>query len=797
MFENVVKKQYTIVRTKKDVEKLLNHIDSYNTIAFDTETTGLNVRKDRVIGFSICGNVGESYYFPILQYSSDTDSVDELQIGGKGCVEVAKKIIQTLTGKSLIMHNGSFDCRVVKHNLGVDLTPSLYCDTIMLVHTVQEEGVGRGGVETFGLKKIAVAIQNEIGLDVEKAANEEQLELWQSIKDHGGSTAHSNYEIYKADPDILGKYAAADTDLTLRIFYYYSQKLEEDGLVKFFYEDEVMPVYREVTIPMEDNGVALNIPLLKQTEKDILKDMDFYKKEVINTLLKDEPGQRWVLDRALKTFPCKKSGPWVKMFIELHSLPLPKTVRGYSVTKLAIDKLDLPLEDEWQREFLRTGDERFVPEKERIIISLQLWKNENGGDYFNVQSSSQIAEMLFSKQYYGEKPIKSNEETGKDSFDTLVIQEMSKKYDWCEKLRIYRKLQKIYTTYVKRFLEDSEDGRYYSYWKQNGTVSGRFSSNLQQLPKPMEDDQDIELVVHYNRLVRQFIIAGEGRKFVDADYESLEPHCFAFVSGDEGLRDIFRHGWDFYSTIALKTEKLDEDKERFPNGVSADKKSPVFLKKLDPVARQKAKGYSLGVPYGMSGFALAKRLGIKTKEGQALVDGYLDGFPELKKWYYGTHEKLYRDGKITNYVGRIRHLGRAKEIYDTFGENILNYNFRTKLTDNLVASGMDRHEAEKEVLSIYMDFKNARNNAKNFQLQSLGADIVNRAALAITRKMKELGIDGYVCAQIHDQIIVNVEESRAEEFRPYMENLMETTTLLPGVELKAPAEIGDNMAETH
>lgn len=797
MFENVIEKKYLIVRTKEDVEKLLDHINSHELIAFDTETTGLNVRKDRVIGFSLCGEVGESFYFPVLQYNSNSDTIEELQIAGKGCVELATKIISRLVGKKLLMHNGSFDCRIVNHNLGIDLTPSLYCDTIMLVHTVQEEGVGRGGQESFGLKKIAIAIQSEIGLNVEEAANEEQLELWQSIRDNGGSTTHANYEIYKADMNILGKYAAADTDLTLRIFHYYSQKLKEDNLEKFFYVDEVMPAYREVTIPMEDHGVALDMDLLKSTEQDILRDMKKYEKEVIDALMKDEPGQRWVVTQALTTFPCKKTGPWGKMFIERYSLPLPKTSKGYSVSAKALADLNLAPEDEWQRTFLKTGDETLVPEKERLRISMQLWKDLNDGQLFNVQSSSQLADMLFNKDYYGEEPIKSNEETGKDSFDTVVIQAMSKKYDWCEKLRIYRKLQKIYTTYIKRFLEDSEDGRYYSYWKQNGTVSGRFSSNLQQLPKPMEDDQDVELVIHYNRLVRQFIIAGKGRKFVDADYESLEPHCFAFVSGDEGLRDIFRHGWDFYSTIALKTEKLDEDKKRFPNGVSADKKSPVFLKKLDPVARQKAKGYALGVPYGMSGFALAKRLGIKTKEGQALVDGYLNGFPELKKWYYGTHEKLYRDGKIVNYVGRIRHLGRAKEIYDAFGENILNYNYRAEMTKQLVEAGMDHHEAEKEVLQLYMDFKNARNNAKNFQLQSLGADIVNRAALAITRKMKELGIDGYVCAQIHDQIIVNVEESRAEEFRPYMENLMETTTLLPGVELKAPAEVGDNMAETH
>ena len=56
--------------------------------------------------------------------------------------------------------------------------------------------------------------QKELGLDVEKAANEEQLELKGSIKRNGGQTTKVLFEIYKADLDILSKYASADTDLT-------------------------------------------------------------------------------------------------------------------------------------------------------------------------------------------------------------------------------------------------------------------------------------------------------------------------------------------------------------------------------------------------------------------------------------------------------------------------------------------------------------------------------------------------------------------------------------------------------
>ncbi|MGA1049121.1 MAG: DNA polymerase, partial [Minisyncoccia bacterium] len=85
----------------------------------------------------------------------------------------------------------------------------------------------------------------------------------------------------------------------------------------------------------------------------------------------------------------------------------------------------------------------------------------------------------------------------------------------------------------------------------------------------------------------------------------------------------------------------------------------------------------------------------------------------------------------------------------------------------------------------------------NFQLQSLAAAVVNRAALAINRKARELGIDAQVQAQVHDQLIINVDEKDAEMFAPHVQRIMESTTQLPGVTLKAPPEIAVNWRDGH
>lgn len=776
-----LQKKYVKVDTADKLTELIQYINSYEVIAIDTETDGLNPRKNKVIGWSVSAHPGTGYYFPTWIWNAETQQLEQVNIKDKSADDITKKLLGLLHGKKLVAHNASFDFRTIENYYGIDLLDSLWVDTAMLVHTVQEEGAFGYG-NPFALKSIAIMNQKALGLDIETAANQEQIALKESIKANGGSTTRELYEIYKADLDILSEYGAADTDLTLRICNLYLEKLKEEKLEAFFFEEEVMPVYREVTIPMERRGIKLDLDLLRQTDEAITKDLEKNKEVVVKSLLESEEGRSWVVDKALKTFPPKNKGSWAQEFCKRYSINLPKTQKGgYSFAKRYIDEL----EDGVEKEFLQTGNIDILDPVQVTKISLQLWKDLNGGEYVNIQSTSHLGEIIF--DYSGIK-AKSKTPTGKDRFDMAMIDELSKTHTWAENLRVYNKLLKIKSTYIDRFLEREEDGRYYPYFKQNGTVSGRYGSDMQQLPKPKEVGQDVEIIVHYNNLVRAFFIAGEGRKFIDSDFESLEPHCFASVTGDERLREIFNKNWDFYSTIAIRTEKLDERKDLYPNGVSADKKDPNFLKKLDPVKRNTAKGYALGIAYGMEAYALGMGLKIPQKEAQVLVDGYLNGFPDLKKWRERSRQQVKEHGFITNYVGRIRHLPKAKIIYSKYGDQILDWKFRKQLADS---------HGREYVDTLYRDYKNALNNCLNYQLQSLAAAVVNRAALQINRKAKEMGVDAQVVLQIHDQLVIDIAEDQAEMFAPIVQDLMENTTKLPGVQLKSPPEIAANLRDGH
>jgi len=765
-------KSYVTVDSIDKLKDLIEHIKSCEIIAFDTETNSLNPRKGKIIGFSVSGEVGKGYYMPTMIFKDD--ELQDAIIEGKLAHDLAKKTISLLIGKKLIMHNASFDVKFVKCFYDVDLLSSLYVDTMLLVHTVKEEGAGFMGGSAFGLKDIAKMIQKDIGLDVEKAANEEQVALKESIKRNGGQITRENYEIWKADLELLSEYASADTDLTLRVYNHFIKTLKDENLEKFFFEDEVMPLYKEVTIPMEQVGIKLDMELIKSSRTKITEKLKEYADSVTKELLKNPDVRAWVVYKAQDAYPPNNKGTFAQELVKEMKFDLEQSAKTgkYTVTKSALMRLP----ECSAKHFLLHGDAAVLDRDVSMKISMKLWREDNDGAYFNIQSKDQLGEIAFG--VLGIKPL-STTKTGKPQFDDDTVQSIAGKYEWAKNLRIYNRLLKIKSTYMDRFLDAQEDGRYYFYYKQHGTVSGRYGSDAQQLPRPKEEGDDEPIVIEYNNLIRAFFIHDKGNIFVDCDYESLEPHTFAHVSGDEGLKDIFRNNWDFYSTIAIKTEKL--------NQYSPDKKAPNFLRKLEPKLRNKAKAYALGIPYGMGAYALGMTLSIPTKEAKKLVDGYLNGFPELKNWMERSKKQAKEKGYVSTQVGRIRHLPKVKAIYDKIGDDLLDWNIKKE---------MERQYGVDQIKNLSRDYINGLNNSCNVQIQGLAASIVNRAALAINRKFIELGIRGWVCAQIHDQLVIEVEQARSEEASRIVQDLMENTTKL-SINLKAPPALAHNLRDGH
>ena len=726
----------------KEYERAINMLNGMTKEwAYDIETTGLNVRKDEIIGFGISNGL-KGFYF-CHQYYENGEMKQALS------KEECLVILRLLKKRKLIMWNGSFDIRFTYHFFDIDLTDSLYIEGMLGKHTIDEWF-------PFGLKEVGVKIYG----DQEK---KEQKDLFESIKVNGGTKT----QYYKADKDIMGKYCIQDCHLTFRLAFNFVTKMDKK-LEKFFFIDEVMPLYKNVTIPMELKGIPVDVKNLEQLQVNIQGDIAKLENQIqtlISPLLEKvfEPWYLW------KNFPPRRTGPFAQALVKYANLSLPQTGSGaFSLSKKALESL----EDSIYKTFLLGGE--YLPND--VVREIQ--NTMIDGYMFNLSSKHHLKKLFF--ETLGEEPL-SKTEKGNPQVDDNFLDSMANKYEWASLLRDYNKLNKIKGTYIDRILDSQEDGVFYPSFQQHKTVSGRYGSDLQQLPRPLEENQASELVRKYNNEIRKLFIAGENYVFIDSDYESLEPHVFAHVSGDERLKDIFRSGRDFYSTIAIATEKLD--------GVSAVKSSDNYLGKVNKQLRQKAKAYSLGIPYGLEAYGLSKQLDIKQSDAKILVSNYLEAYPDLKSWMKETDEKVKKVGQVASEAGRVRHMPKAPKIWKGHHDYILD-------SLEIWKQFNDDPRRYNQVKFLRKEMINYLNNGKNFQIQSLAASITNRACIAIARELKRKGVDGHVCAQIHDQIIVRVPKSEAKQWQKTVQFLMENVYKL-SLPLKAPAEIGVNFADAH
>ncbi len=750
-----------IIRDVASLQLALDWLAKHDTWSTDVETTGLSPRQDKLIGFGCANPYDYTGFYIVMREWIEGQLVDVLT------EEDVKPILQALTKKKILGWNFAFDAAFILFHTGINLMEALHCEVMLVVHTCDENRF------QYGLKQISAEIFGATAVS-------EQTDLKESIKANGGSAK----EFYKGSGDIVANYGLKDNILTCRNYNHWLPILEREGLTKFYFEDEVLPLYKEVTFGMQYYGIPVDVPLLLNTQTEISAKISEYENR-IQAALKPYLAnfEQWYTD---KEYPFKLTGTSRQKLAEKFAVEgWPRTDKGaYSFSKVdvnkAIKKGLLAPDTQLERYTVSMLDR--VPETLQREVQLALLADEGTIYVFNLQSKDHLKRLFFgygiTKSVLNEKAL-SFTDKGSPQVDDEFLELMAKKYAWASDLRIYNKLNKIKSTYVDRFVEEQENGIFYPSFYQHRTVSGRYGSDFQQLSRPLEPGQEHDDVVKFNNLIRTFFTAPAGYNIIDDDYESLEPHIFAHTAGDEGLKDIFRQGHDFYSTIAIRTERL--------NQFSPDKAAPNYLGKLDKAKRQKAKSYCLGVPYGMTGYKLQFEIGVSQSEADALVSSYLNAFPELKSWMQRSRDFALKHGYIKTQAGRIRRFPRLKALYAKYG--------------NCVFDSLDLWREYNEMPALYKQakedasyIKNAVNNSINVQVQGLASSVVNRACIAIARELKLKNIDARICAQIHDEVVAFARFADTELVCEIVQRNMENAFPL-SVALKAKPSVGANLLE--
>lgn len=744
--------------------------ENFPLFTLDCETNSKSEKLAKLYGIGLCFTKGQAVYIPIRRPDGTSIFLAHEE------KFIADWIFQQAKKRRMVGHNISYDVLVLEYNWGFDFSPYIYSDTILLKHAINEE-------QPFALKEVAV---NYLGEWADKA----QDQLKGNVLAKGGRWNSEHKDMYLADTDILAEYCGYDCILTMYLYCLFSVMLHKEGLEKLFYQEETMPLYREVTIDMKRRGFHIDVPYYEKLKAELTTEIAALQLSVMEQV--DPLIQDFIREKLDKEVPVKKSGAFPKALAEVFLAELPKNKKTgaitlakkdlqnlLEVTKLSKDR-DYPLRHSNQiklLEWLLAEDDSAVPfDSENVQMAqgkvfFSKTANEDMQYIFNLSSSTHLGWLFFKK--LGLKPL-SFTDHGQPQCDDDFLDTISDQYPFVKTLIDYKKLEKLLSTYVIGILDRQIDGIIYTSMLQFGTISGRYSSrdpNLQNQPRVKDEESKLStLVLHYTNAIRRGFIAPPGYVVVNADYSSLEPVCFAHMSGDEKLRDVFRKKYDLYSQIAIESFGMSE--------YSADKKAINYLGKLRKEVRQQSKIFCLAVPYGAEASRISQAMKIPYREAEDIINKYLDAFPNLRLYMDSCNVLAKTRGKVQTEFGRIRHLPKAKRLFAQYGDRLLNYHWAKE--HNL---GKERYE-----------LKNALNNAKNMPIQGLAAHLVNRAMIAMRRAFKKHNIDGYIALQVHDEITCIVREDQAQLAVKLQQEAMENTTKI-SVPLVAEPKIAKNWAD--
>lgn len=763
--------QHFIIDNIKLFKRLTSYAEKVKSDLFvlDVETDNVNEKLATPYGIGVCFNSNKAFYIALRDNKGDS-------LWNKEDLKIVKTWIkkQAKTRK-LIGHNIIYDVLVLE-SIGLYLTDYIYSDTILQKHALDEE-------RPFGLKEVSVALLGDWADIAQEKLKEEVLKA-------GGKWIKNQKDMYLASTKTLGEYCCWDVILTYLLFNKFEPKLIEEGLYDLFYKEEIMPLYKTTTINMKRRGFHVAVEYFEKLRQDIKQEIDSLEDSIYQDIEKVvSPFEKLLLD---KKYPAKPKGKFPKVFAEVTGMPLPinkktgkVTLAAKAVEKqkeasgrhafydwlLGLNNIDVD-SPAFKVLFTNKGEDPILTTQKRMFKA----NNPDSRHVFNLRSNDHLIELFIHK--WGFSAIEKTE-GGKPKVDDKFL-DFYKGNPVIDKLIDFKKLNKLLSTYIEGILDRQLDGVIYTSMLQFGTTSGRYSSrnpNLQNLPRPIDpkDAQEVgisTLVLKYINAIRTGFIAPKGYKIVDADYSALEPRCFAHVSGDQKLRDVFIKGEDLYARIAIDVFKL--------SGVSANPDSPNFLKKLQPEFRQKAKVFCLAVVYGAEEARISQAMKVSFREAKKIINAYLSAYPGLRSYMSSCNYKAKTNGKVTTEFGRIRHLGEAKSIYTLYGPNILDY----------------KHAKRRGQTDLRRKLKNCLNNSKNFPIQGLAAHIVNRAAIEISKQLLEEGLDAYLALQVHDQLLCVAREDQAQRVSEIMQEKMENTTKI-SIPLIAQPQIANNMAESH
>jgi len=355
------------------------------------------------------------------------------------------------------------------------------------------------------------------------------------------------------------------------------------------------------------------------------------------------------------------------------------------------------------------------------------------GEEFNINSPKQLGEVLFDKLKLTAKGLKKTA-GGARSTKESELEKLKDSHPVIKFILQHREFRKLLTTYIDNIPKMLDEGdRLHTKLHQAGATTGRMSSSDPNL-------QNIPVKAGSGEAIRRAFVASPGHVWVGVDYSQIEMRVLALLSGDRNLLEVFKSGKDVHSSVASLVFGVKEDQ------VTKD-------------MRRQAKVINFGIVYGMGVNALRVNLGTDRAEAQKFYDNYFSTFPDIKDYFDRVVSDAHEKGYTETMFGRRRYFPGLKS---------------------------------------KLPFIRASNQrmAMNAPLQGTAADIIKLAMIKTETELAEVGLINqcHFLLPVHDELIYEVQEDKAEEASRVIKGAMEAVVDLE-IPLVVDVAVGKNWGE--
>lgn len=252
--------------------------------------------------------------------------------------------------------------------------------------------------------------------------------------------------------------------------------------------------------------------------------------------------------------------------------------------------------------------------------------------------------------------------SGRPSTNESVLLRLRSQHPAIDKLMELRKWQKYESTYTRNWIERvkrARKPRLYTSYNLSGTVTGRLSSNMQQVPRDL--------------FIRGIIGTRPGWKFIEADFSQVELRIAAMLSGDRALIRAFNNGEDPHAQTAAAVmgkpqSQVTKDERKMAKAVNFGFLYGMGARKFKTYAKEK---------YGVE---------VTDEEAQAYRKAFFAQYNALLPWHDRQRRTVHNIGSVRSPIGRVRHLPTINS------------------TDDMVVGEAEREAINSPVQGLASDF---------------------------------------------------------------------------------------------